>query len=615
MGARLKPKIFFLIALAVMLATPGFSADSANPETYRFWENTFGPPETAKVAQFGALNNFGLTFGKRIFLSIAVQKSFQNKLISLTDGEIATLAIYSGDGNPLGEPIVTYKDPLAGAIGIPFPSDPAIKNIVLEIKTKEFLALRPIISTHEELAMRDRVHVAAKVSVLTVILVISFLCFVGGFVFKMRMFIFFGSYSLGIVLLLVNYLGLSSLFFPTSSPYISDAIFLLSHTLTAGFFYCFIAEFLHLESVSPKVYQGFRLSLRFTWFISLVGLIFPSFSIFIIPLSGLVSGTLILLGALAAFRTSAIHIRVYLLSWILFLFFITLYTLSLVGISADYFLFGYELAIGTSLDIGMLLAAIVLKIRFDEVEKQKVLERERKQYETQSRLAALGLLAGGIAHEINNPLSIIKSAGSNLQFLLSKGVTDTNLLLKLAREIDGTVSRISELIRSLRVLASGRKNAADLQVLNLAQALMPITKLIEGHGMQQEAAFSISGWDEDKHFVGEMVSFSQIFTNLIANAIDASKNCVDRWIALDATATDEKIHIRISNSGKKLDQSMAANVFDPFFTTKNVGEGMGLGLSISKSLAESMGGTLEVDLAKVHTAFVLTFDRHGKRGI
>jgi signal transduction histidine kinase len=598
----------------VFLVSPNSSQGEAEHQSYRFWTNT----EDAKVAEFGALNNFGLTFGKRIYLTFAIDESPRDRLIYLTDEEVASVTVYAGDRQPLGALIAKYQDPMIGSVGIPIPTDPQVTAITLEIETREFLAIRPALITFNAVIVKVRSQIALKISFVTTILLLALFNFIGAFIFRARIFVFFGLYCLGIGALLVQYLGLFSFFIPSASPYFSDSLFLLSHTLSAGFFYAFISEFLHLKEHSPKVHKIFQFGLVATLSLSLLGLIFTNLALVIIPVSGLISGILIFLAAISAFRRSTNYIRVYLFSWVFFLLFIALYTLSLVGISPDYFLFGYELPVAMVLDISILLIAVGLKVRFDEHAKLLKLAANRDQFERHSRLASLGLLAGGIAHEINNPLSIIKAAGSNLQYMLSKGFTDATVLLRVVAEIDGTVTRISNIIHTLRVLASGRKLSSGLHVQNLAQVIAPITAVLASNGMNRQATIVTEGWNDSISIACDTVSFSQVIMNLIANGLDAaiddgSTGIDGGWLRLEASAKGEKVHIRVSNSGPKMSPAVAQQIFEPFFTTKIVGQGMGLGLSISKALAEMMGATLEVDLTEKNTAFVLTFPRYEKK--
>ncbi len=240
------------------------------------------------------------------------------------------------------------------------------------------------------------------------------------------------------------------------------------------------------------------------------------------------------------------------------------------------------------------LIEIAEKRRRDlELQKQKTIEA--------SHLSSLGEMAGGIAHEINNPLAIIRGNAEVLAKLTSH---DTQARPRLDKII-ATVERIQKIINSMRRL-SRQDYKGDFQNENLANVIEEVLVFFKekmrslGYRIDVELDPSIEA-------SCQRVQIGQIIINLMNNAIDAiqeQKN-EDGWIRLQLEHRDSFAEISIANSGPKIKEELASNLMRPFFTTKPVGKGTGLGLSISKHFAEQHGGELLLDLSQDHTVFIL----------
>lgn len=226
----------------------------------------------------------------------------------------------------------------------------------------------------------------------------------------------------------------------------------------------------------------------------------------------------------------------------------------------------------------------------------------------QSKLSAIGEMAGGIAHEINNPLTIIASTAR----LMKKAHTTDNLtpdmLEKSLARIEETVGRMTKIITGMKNISKGSRGE-EFQNFNLKVVIEDVISL-------SNTKFKGTGLDiqldmEDFNFTvyGDQVQISQVFLNLFNNAYDAIEEKEIKWIKLTVEQTPKAYCIYFADSGDGISEEVRSRIFLPFFTTKKIGKGTGMGLGISKSIMSNHGGDLELlpDLEK--TCFLVTLPR------
>jgi PAS domain S-box-containing protein len=242
-----------------------------------------------------------------------------------------------------------------------------------------------------------------------------------------------------------------------------------------------------------------------------------------------------------------------------------------------------------------------------DVSQLKKLESDRRNLESKliaaSKLAALGEMAAGIAHEINNPLAIIKGKTDVLRDRMERDLFDpTRFELDLAT-IATTVERIAKIVRGL--LAFSRNEPIDLMQMKSIAAIVTETvdlcrEKIRMKGIELEIKV-----DSRIEFECRDHQISQILMNLINNACDAIETDKNPWLKITANVQNGQIELRVTDSGVTISPEVADKIMNPFFTTKEVGKGTGLGLSISRGLAESHGGCLSLDRSNSNTCFLL----------
>lgn len=244
--------------------------------------------------------------------------------------------------------------------------------------------------------------------------------------------------------------------------------------------------------------------------------------------------------------------------------------------------------------------------------QSKELDEQRALSFNSSKLASLGEVAGGIAHEINNPLAIMQGQ----IFLLKKqvkGIDDNPKLLKRCDEITGNIQRIAKIIKGIKSFS--RDASKDPVEGHSWSFLIEESKDLF---QQKVSAHNIDLFIELGELGDELVAcrpveVSQVLVNLVTNAVHVLEELDDdaeKWIRIVATqearANQSLLSLRVINSGPKISESIVEKVFQPFFTTKDPGKGTGLGLSISKGIMDSLRGRFYVDMAEANTTFVVS---------
>jgi len=254
----------------------------------------------------------------------------------------------------------------------------------------------------------------------------------------------------------------------------------------------------------------------------------------------------------------------------------------------------------------------VLLVTTSDITKR--LETEQQLIQA-SKMATLGEMATGVAHELNQPLSVIKTASRFFIKKLKKNEKiEDDIFLTMSTEIDSYVDRAAKIINHMREF--GRKSDESLQKVQINDTLKRAMEIL---GQQLKVRGFRIVWDLEEHLPPIMADpdrLEQVFINLLINARDAVD---DKWQTLDHTTGDKKITlktesggneivVRISDTGPGIPEAIVDRIFEPFFTTKKVGQGTGLGLSISYGIIQECKGSIEViSKANEGATFVMKF--------
>jgi len=250
-------------------------------------------------------------------------------------------------------------------------------------------------------------------------------------------------------------------------------------------------------------------------------------------------------------------------------------------------------------------------------EKEEQIKVQQAMLEQASKMASLGEMSGGLAHEINNPLAIISLNAEIARRNIDKSFFESkikNELTQPIQKIEKMVERISKIIKSLRALS--RDGTNDLSRVISCQNLIDDTLDL------CETKFKNSGITVYKNIQPEATIYaretevSQVLLNILNNAYDAimsSKNNNEaKTIEIITKANHESTIIVVSDSGSGVAEEIRGKIMTPYFTTKEVGQGSGIGLSISSSLMKNNGGQLDFDWTQKNTTVLLTLPKSSK---
>lgn len=246
--------------------------------------------------------------------------------------------------------------------------------------------------------------------------------------------------------------------------------------------------------------------------------------------------------------------------------------------------------------IGTVLTTRVMTRRLKEVEKEK--SKSEDLIIQSSKMAALGKMAAGIAHEINNPLQIIgDQAGWMKDLLDSEDMKQTENFEEFdqcIKKIERQVNRSREITH--RLLRFGRRMETTQELVDINQILMETLTFLENEAHFRDIQIQTNYDDNLPKISTDPNQLQQVFLNIIDNAIDAVGQSGQIRVE---TFTDKQNHkqimVKISDNGPGISRELISKIFDPFFTTKRPDEGTGLGLSISYGIMEKLGGHIAVE--------------------
>jgi signal transduction histidine kinase len=239
----------------------------------------------------------------------------------------------------------------------------------------------------------------------------------------------------------------------------------------------------------------------------------------------------------------------------------------------------------------------------DKVNTERVIREQQEKILETSRHQAIGEIASGIAHEINNPLAIILMAIEKLELkadLYDK--MDSIEVQKVTGKVIKTVDRISKVVKGFLNYSRGeiqqKERISVRLILNIALDLYQM-KLHE-----DDIDLIINDRNMSTELICSPTQIAQVIINLIKNSTHAIKNLDDRWIRLEAFEREGFVYISIQDSGRGMSKQTSEEILKPFFTTKGFGNGTGLGLSISQTIVEEHGGEISIE-REPHTKFTV----------
>jgi two-component system sensor kinase FixL len=220
---------------------------------------------------------------------------------------------------------------------------------------------------------------------------------------------------------------------------------------------------------------------------------------------------------------------------------------------------------------------------------EETVQRDREELAHALRVGTLGELATSLAHEISQPLTAITSNAQAARRLLASTPVDSEVPAVL-RDIADDAQRAAQIIRRLRALF--KKEHGEWQPLDFSEVIKGVTGLLHKELERRHVNFEMTLQPDPPRVLGDVVQLQQVILNVLINAAEAMANQADPRELRIETATREPgiLAIAVSDSGPGVESSELEHIFERFVTSKP--EGMGMGLSISRSIIEAHGGRI-----------------------
>src|SRR5437588_2177141 len=229
-----------------------------------------------------------------------------------------------------------------------------------------------------------------------------------------------------------------------------------------------------------------------------------------------------------------------------------------------------------------------------EVQRREHELREKQEQLVQAgKLATLGELTTGVAHELNNPLNNIGLFMGNIIDLIELGEADPQRMLHELHSAMQQVHKATEIISHLRTFGRAATVSREPVVINqvIQRAISLVHKQLHLRQIEVQLRFP----SEDVIVIGNAIQMEQVFINLLTNARDALADMTQKLITITCTVKTDVVNIHFCDTGPGIPAGLEQRIFDPFFTTKEVGAGTGLGLSITYGIIKEHQGSIAVE--------------------
>jgi two-component system C4-dicarboxylate transport sensor histidine kinase DctB len=206
------------------------------------------------------------------------------------------------------------------------------------------------------------------------------------------------------------------------------------------------------------------------------------------------------------------------------------------------------------------------------------------------KLAVLGQMSAGISHEINQPLTALSTFADNAVNFLERGRLDNvRENLGLIRQMADRMGHIVNEVKNF-----SRKTPAERRKTSLADVLNQSLMLVETERRRVDATIEVLPYPDDLQILSGPIRLGQVLVNLLRNALDAVAGLLERRVTVTVHRIGTEVAVTIMDSGPGIAPEVLPRLFEPFFTTKPAGQGLGLGLPISRVIITELGGRLDV---------------------
>jgi len=245
-----------------------------------------------------------------------------------------------------------------------------------------------------------------------------------------------------------------------------------------------------------------------------------------------------------------------------------------------------QILLGGSVDDEMHNNEEVIHFLVKDIQKRKAMEEQLAQAD---KLASIGELSSGVAHEINNPLGVILGYTQ----LLLRGEPGTSERHADLKTIEKHVRNCKTIVEDL--LSFSRKSETEKKMLDIHRIIDDVLTFVQHHSDIEHIAIEKAYNPSVEPLFIDEKKIKQVFINLVMNAIHAVGKKGRIWIATELSDTADEIMVKVADDGHGIEPRHLKKIFDPFFTTKSTGEGTGLGLSVSYGIIQNHGGHILVE--------------------
>ncbi|HYY34643.1 MAG TPA: ATP-binding protein [Gaiellaceae bacterium] len=224
--------------------------------------------------------------------------------------------------------------------------------------------------------------------------------------------------------------------------------------------------------------------------------------------------------------------------------------------------------------------------------REHELRQKQEQLVQAGKLATLGELTTGVAHELNNPLNNIGLFVGNVIDRIARGEEDRERIVHDLGQVVEQVQKATEIITHLRTF--GRAAQVTLEPVDVQDVIQRALSLVQEQLRLRLITVELDLLPESPVVLGNAIQLEQVFINLLANARDALEHAERKEIVISCAVEDRLAVIVFRDTGPGIPAGLEQRIFDPFFTTKDVGLGTGLGLSITYGIVQEHGGSISV---------------------
>lgn len=222
-------------------------------------------------------------------------------------------------------------------------------------------------------------------------------------------------------------------------------------------------------------------------------------------------------------------------------------------------------------------------------ERTQALENAQQELVQTSKMAALGRMSTAVVHELNQPLTAMRTyIAISRQLLNEPDMVKENLAL-----LDDLTERMAVITSQLKTFAY--KKPEQVSPVSLSTAISQTTMLLRQRLEQENIQLETDGIDAEHSVLGDNARVEQVLVNLINNACDALSEQQSKYIRLQSVAINDQLKITVEDNGPGIEAAQLEHLFEPFYTTKSIGSGLGLGLAIVAAIVRDLNGTIRVD--------------------